>query len=82
MIALASIALCLRPPTRQFVSPTRVSEDIVAPEMSMLVPELNVRVPVCKFEAENTNPGTSLSPPDPEVVARMISFESAEVVLN
>ena len=80
MIALASIALCLRPPTRQFVSPTRVSEDIVAPEMSMLVPELNVRVPVCKFEAENTNPGTSLSPP--VVVARMISFESAEVVLN
>jgi hypothetical protein len=80
MIALASVALCLRPPTRQFESPVDVSEDIVAPEMSMLVPELKVRVPVCKFEAENTNPGCRLFPPD--VVARMTSFESAEVVLN
>ena len=80
MIALASVALCLRPPTRQFESPVRVSEDILAPEMSMLVPESKVSVPVCKFEAENTNPGTKLSAP--AVVARMTSFESAEVVLN
>jgi hypothetical protein len=46
----------------------------------MLVPESKVSVPVCKFEAENTNPGSRLFPPD--VVARMTSFESAEVVLN
>jgi hypothetical protein len=80
MIALASIALCRLPPTRQFESPVDVSEDILAPEMSMLVPESKVSVPVCKFEAENTNPGSRLFPPD--VVARMTSFESAEVVLN
>jgi hypothetical protein len=46
----------------------------------MVVPELKVRLPVCKFEAENTKPGTVLFPPD--VVAKMTSFESAEVVLN
>jgi hypothetical protein len=48
--------------------------------MSTVVPELKVSVPVCKFEAENTKPGTVVS--FPLVIARMMSFESAEVVLN
>ena len=78
--ALASIpTLRLRPPIRQFESPVRISEDTLAPERSILLPELNERAPVCKFEAEYSNP-SSVVPP--EVVAKMISFESAEVVLN
>ena len=81
MIALASIALRLRPPIRQVELLINASDDAWAPEMSMLVPELNVRAPVCKLEAEYTNPGSLLTLP-PDVVARMTSFESAEVVVN
>jgi hypothetical protein len=47
--------------------------------LSTGVPELNVRAPAFKLDAEYTNPSVVFRP---ELVARMISFESAEVVLN